>query len=117
MLAVRLINELPLRGSREWSCSYDVQLLKLDARLTGGSKIGVSDEDIVESERYIFLLKADAAGSVPLRIGVDKERSLLGGSKARREINRGRRFSDSTLLICNCNYSRHEFTVKVWRLI
>ena len=65
----------------------------------------------------MFFLKADPAGGISLRISVDEEGSLLGGSKARSEINGGRRFSYSTLLICNCNYSRHEFTVKVWRVI
>jgi hypothetical protein len=57
-------------------------------------------------------LKADTAGGVSLRISIDKEGSLLRGSKASSQINRRRSFSYSTLLICNCDYSRHEFTVR-----
>jgi len=47
VLTVRLIYELHLCCGQVRSRAYDVQLLELDACLTGGSKIRVPDEDVV----------------------------------------------------------------------
>jgi hypothetical protein len=39
--------------------------------LTGRSKVGVSDEDVIEGKGDVFLLQPYAAGGIPLRISVD----------------------------------------------
>ena len=51
--------------------------------------------------------QAHAAGRIPLRIAIDEERLLLGGSQARSEIHRGGRFADPALLIRDGNDARH----------
>src|ERR1700687_3997155 len=117
VLSVRLVNELDLCRGQVGGGSYDIQLLELDALLSGRAQIGISDEDVVQGERYVFFLKADAARSIPLGIRVDKQSSLLSGGKTCGEVDCRRCLPDATLLICDCDYSRHEFTVKVWRVI
>jgi hypothetical protein len=57
-------------------------------------------------------VESDAAGGVTLRISVDEKSALFCGGKARREVYRRGCFTDAALLICNCDYSRHEMPVE-----
>ena len=107
VIAVSFIYELDFGGCEIRSCTDDIQFLKLNGSLARRSKIRISDEHVVESQRNRFLLESDSTGGVALWVRVDQERALLRGGETGCEIYSGGRFPHTALLVCDCDYSGH----------
>ena len=61
--------------------------------------LSIADEDVVNRSADLTLFDADSAGRIALRITVDQKGLLFGGGEAGRKVYRGRRLTDSALLI------------------
>src|SRR5689334_20562077 len=65
------------------------------------------EQRVVERVADAIALDADAARGISLRVRVDQQRLALRGGEGRREVHRGRRFSDAALLVGDGDYARH----------
>src|SRR5438445_11643152 len=74
-------------------------MLELDIPNDRLADLAIADEDVVDGGTELILRNADAARGVPLRVAVDEERALFGGSEAGGEVHGGRRLSDAALLV------------------
>jgi hypothetical protein len=61
----------------------------------------VPDQNVVDSRTNLIRLDPDTACRIPLRVAIDEERSLLCGCEACGEVDGGRRFSNTALLVRN----------------
>src|SRR3954463_1413886 len=117
MIAVAFVDKLDFCGCQVRSRSYDIELFELNRCLARRPQVRVSDKDVVEREWYSLFLQTDSTRRVPLWVGVNEKCLLFGGRETCCEIHGGSRFSDSALLVCNCDYARHEIPVRDSRLI
>ena len=90
----------------------------------------VQDQGVVESPARGIFWKSDRRSGICLRVTIDKKCRLVSGSEAGGEVNRGRSFADSTLLIsdrdnscqispefqCGENLAKYIFTCKLFHV-
>lgn len=74
-------------------------MAKLDAAHQCLVDGGLPEQDVVGVERKIVSGEAATRGGIPLRIGVDEQRTLLRDSERGSEIYGGSSLSDSAFLI------------------
>jgi len=111
VIAVTPVDELYLGGSQIGRSADDIQFLELDTCLAGRSEIGITNEDVVQTEGHVFLFEAHSTRRVSLGIGVNEKGLLFCGSEAGGQVDRCSCFANSTLLVCYCDDSRHGIPV------
>ena len=96
--APALLEQLVLDCGQILARGGDVERRDLRA-LDDVRELDVADEGVVDRPLDRVGRDADSARGVGLRIQVDQEGRVLGGSEARREVHGRRRLADAALLI------------------
>jgi hypothetical protein len=68
----------------------------------------VQDQRLIKSATSWIFGKSESAGGVSLGIAVDDQSTLFRSGERGAEVDRGGGFSNSTLLICDCDNASHE---------
>ena len=102
-----MVDQLYFRTG-ELRCGWEqVEMTKLHPTNECSGDGGASDQNIVNRRRDRFTRDPKTARRVSLRIAVNEEGSLLGGSEAGGEIDGCRRFPNTTFLVGDRDGSGH----------